>query len=190
MTSCPGLKVRDPYDSTAPNLFFDQALVGTVLAERTAIRGTVSDINLDYWRLEMARLGSEDFIELGSGQDPMERDVLAHVDPTYLANGFYVLRLSARDVSGRKSATELTMEVNTPAKSAAYHRTETDFSVNLDGVPVELLRTYNSLERQSAAAFGYGWRLANRQTEIQTNIAPTGQEQYGLYNGLPPVKSA
>ena len=76
------------------------------------------------------------------------------LDPNEFTNGFYRLVLTARDISGRESQTETALEMNTPAKSTAYRRTETDLVWTLPGATFTLTRTYDSLRRHTAEATG------------------------------------
>src|SRR2546423_1627912 len=75
--------------------------------------GTVSDTNLDSWVLELAPLGSEAFTPVASGTTTVAGDTLAHFDPAAVRNGVYRLRLTATDLSGRSSKTEIVFEADT-----------------------------------------------------------------------------
>ena len=86
--------------------------------------GTVSDQNLDEYRLELAPLGSEAFRLLAQGTTPVAGAVLARLDPDRLANGAYLLRLSARDMGGRSREVLRAIEVSSAAKVGAYTRAE------------------------------------------------------------------
>src|SRR5262249_21542867 len=70
----------------------------------------------------------------------------------------------------------------TAAKPAQYARAENDLTVQLGSTMLGLVRVYDSLDRDRAATFGAGWRLANRDVEIETNVPPTGPEALGDYN--------
>ena len=60
--------------------------------------------------------------------------------------------------------------------------TDTDLSVNLDGTTINIQRTYDSLTRDGSGDFGAGWTFVNLQTNLQTNLPTTGQEDFGVYN--------
>jgi hypothetical protein len=128
------LKVRDPNDKAAPVVSLDPSLSSGPLTAATIITGTVSDINLDYWVLEQAPLGSSTFTTLATGNAPVFSGTLASIDPTALANGFYQLRLTAANISGRVSQTEISVEVDTRAKPTQYLQTATDLTTDLGGV--------------------------------------------------------
>jgi YD repeat-containing protein len=176
------LKVRDPNDQTAPVVAFDPRFRNATLSTATDLTGTVRDTNLDYWVLEQAPIGSNSFTELARGNAPVANGVLASFDPASLPNGSYLLRLTAVDISGRMSQTQVVVEANTVSKPTQYLRTDTDLTVQLGGATVTITRTYDSLAKDQAGAFGFGWRFANRESDIQTNVAPTGHEATGVYN--------
>ena len=175
------LKVRDPNDVASPVVAFSVGLDGARLTSAIDVLGNVSDSNLDSWLLEQAPLGHGSFTSLASGHSAVSGP-LTRFDPTAVANGFYRLRLTASDITGRVSRTEIVVEANSSDKPTQYQRTETDFNVLLGGTTIELVRSYDSLSREQQSTFGFGWRLANRDLQIETNVLPTNQESLGVYN--------
>ena len=175
------LLVRDPNDQAAPVVAFDANLTFAPLTAPTGIGGVVSDDNLNYWKLQEAPLGSSDFTTLAKGNAPIS-GTLASFDPTAVPNGFYTLRLTAANISGRVSQNDIVVEADTVAKPTQYLTSVTDLSMQLDGTTVNLVRQYDSLEQDQSGTFGYGWRLANTDTDIQTNVPLTGNEDLGVYN--------
>ena len=107
---------------------------------------------------------------------------LAQLNPADMANGFYQLRLTATDLSGRTATTTAQIEIHTATKPGDLVVTDSDLSVVLDGTTVLIERTYDPLNRDGSGDFGAGWSLVNRQTNLQTNVATTGQEAYGVFN--------
>src|SRR5262249_49139413 len=142
-TTTTVLKVRDPNDHFAPVVSFDNLTAGQRLAAALDVKGTISDSNLDSWKLEQTPMGSDAFITLASGTSPTS-GTLYHLDPTALRNGIYRLRLTASDVSGRVSTTDTVVEVNTDTKSAHYLQQDTDLTVSLGGTQIDLVRSYDS----------------------------------------------
>ena len=175
------LLVSNPADTTAPVVSFNANLTFAALTGTTAIGGVVSDDNLNYWKLQEAPYGSSTFTTLASGTTSIN-GTLANFDPTALANGFYTLQLTAANINGHVSVTSIIVEVDTALKPTQYLNSVTDLTVQLDGVNVSLVRQYDSLEQNQAGTFGYGWRLANTDTDIQTNVPLTGNEDLGVYN--------
>ena len=109
---------------------------------------------------------------------------LATLDPGSFTNGFYRLRLSASDLSGRSSVAEALIEINSAVKSAAYQRLDRDLSVILNGERFDFGRVYDSLQRDAAGDFGFGGALLGWNSTIQTDVPATGRESLGRYNPL------
>lgn len=177
------LRVRDPSDAAAPELALDAALNGLRIGAVAAIGGRVADANLDAWRLEIARAGSDDWVLLAEGRETID-GVLATLDPTRLQTGFYMLRLSASDVAGRVAETTATVEIATVAKSGRYLRRDTDFAFSMGGHTLDFTRRYDSLDAANAGSFGFGWSLALRDVRLETDVPSTGAEASGVYNPL------
>ena len=163
---------------------FDPSVPYAVLSAPTAILGTVSDSNLASWTLEIATPNNPNFTVLATGQNPVADGTLATLIPSNLTNGFYQLLLTAHDISGLTARTQTEIEVNTPTKPDDNVVTDADLSVDLDGTTILIERTYDPLTRNGAGDFGYGWTLVNRQTNLQTNLPTTGQEDYGVFNAF------
>ncbi len=85
--------------------------------------------------------------------------------PSTWLNGFYQLLLTARDLSGRTTQTQTTIEIDTTTKPNDYVVTDTDVSVTLDGATVPIQRTYDALTRDGGGDFGNGWRFVNAADE-------------------------
>ena len=54
--------------------------------------------------------------------------------------------------------------------------------MTLAGSTFNLVRSYDSLTADQSGTFGYGWRLAVQDADIQTTVPPTGHESTGIYN--------
>jgi YD repeat-containing protein len=174
------LKVRDPNDTTAPVVALD-ANGGNSLLQNGTVSGTVSDSNLDTWTLAIQPLGGSTFQTVATGDQPVSDGTLAVLDVAAMPNGFYVLKLTAQNISGQMAQTEAVVEVRT-AQKRDYTRTETDLSVTLDGVPVTISREYDSTWLNQQGKFGYGWRLTDREINLRTDTPLTGYESEGIYN--------
>ena len=94
------LKVRDPDDAAAPQVQISVPAAGAKVTGPVDVTATVADVNLDFWKLELAPVGGA-LVTLAEGTAPVAGGVLTRLDPGLLANGFYRLRLSAQDITGR-----------------------------------------------------------------------------------------
>ncbi len=183
-TATAYLKVRDPNDSTPPAVYFDSSVPYAVLSSPTSILGTVADGNLDSWTLAIATPNNPAFTVLATSNTAVNDGALAQLNPSSMANGFYQLRLTATDLSGRTATTTAQIEIHTTTKPNDVVVTDADLSVNLDGTTVLIERTYDPLNSDGSGDFGAGWSLTNRQMNLQTNVATTGEEAYGVFNAF------
>ncbi len=173
------VKVRDLNDVDAPTV--DLAVPEFSVIANGRILGTVNDVNLDEWTLEIKRFGDRDFRTIAIGHDIVIDGVLATLDVQDLPNDFYVLRLSARDIGRRLARTETIVEVFSETKRNLV-LAETDLVVTVGSVEVEVTRQFDSLERDRSDRVGYGWQLLGRDINLRASVPPTGHEAQGLYS--------
>src|SRR5262249_23139041 len=50
------------------------------------------------------------------------------------------------------------------------------------GIPISVTRTYDTLTAKESHDFGFGWRLEFRNMNLRTSVAPSGMEEYTIYN--------
>src|SRR3546814_9854176 len=83
--------------------------------------------NLDNWTLEL--LAADGTVtRLGEGDDAVSGE-LGTLNARRLADGFYRLRLTGRDISGRVSVTSIAIELRSGAdKLGRYTSTSADFT--------------------------------------------------------------
>ncbi len=175
------LKTRDPSDTLAPVVQLEPRLQGRRITTPTSITGSITDMNLDNWILEISELGSFDFQTVATGTTESANANLYTIDPSQLSNGFYLVRLRATDISGRSSQTELMVEVNTSTKSNRYTTSHVDLVTTLGGTSISLTRRYDSLQRQQSGSFGYGWQFVNQEIRITPGLMPGDREELGVY---------
>ncbi|MEG3928593.1 putative Ig domain-containing protein [Microcoleus sp. T3_D1] len=166
----------DPTDVNAPviNIALEDD------AEITApfnITGTISDSNLAYYTLEVAPVGGGQipgdgggFKEVYRGTAAVSNGTVATFDPTVLANGAYVLKFTAIDTNGNGSTTERTVNVTGDLKLGNFRLSFTDLTVPVAGIPINVTRTYDSLNANNSDDFGYGWRMEFRDTDLKTSL--------------------
>ena len=79
----------------------------------------------------------------------------------------------------RESASE---EVAGDLKLGNFSLAFTDLTVPVLGVPISVTRTYDTLTAGHTADFGFGWRLEFRNMNVRTSVAPSGFEEFGIFN--------
>jgi len=107
------------------------------------------------------------WVNLVTGSSPIVSNTLAVFDPTMLLNGIYQLQVIATDFKGRAAASEIqTVMVSRNLKIGHFALSFTDLRVPLVGVPIEIVRTYDSRDHR-LNDFGVGWSLGMRNVRLQ-----------------------
>jgi YD repeat-containing protein len=163
--------IIDPTDIEAPTVKLDlSGITSGIITGRTDIKGTVTDTNLDYYTLEIARFGTDNWQEVFRGTNSITDGVLGKFDPSLLENDSYRVRLTAYDTSGRGSQIEDELEVTGDLKLGNFRLSFTDLTIPVTGIPISLTRTYDSLTSGTTDDFGYGWRMEFRDTDLRTSL--------------------
>jgi RHS repeat-associated protein/uncharacterized repeat protein (TIGR01451 family) len=81
-------------------------------------------------------------------------------DGTLLANGSYVVRLTATDTNGNAQVSLITLTVVGENKPGRVTTTVTDLQVPVGGIPISIVRAYDSLQQGQIRDFGFGWGLS------------------------------
>jgi RHS repeat-associated protein len=84
---------------------------------------------------------------------------LASIDTTTLANGNYVVRVTATDANGNTQVSQVIITVTGENKPGRMTVSVTDMVVPVSGIPITIERHYDSLERNLNKDFGFGWAL-------------------------------
>lgn len=84
---------------------------------------------------------------------------LATLDTTVLANGSYVIHLEGTDSTGTTLDSGVLVTVEGEYKPGRVRFDVVDLTVPVNGLPITIGRTYDSLERAHSSDFGYGWSL-------------------------------
>jgi RHS repeat-associated protein len=85
---------------------------------------------------------------------------LGTFDATLLADGEYTIQLESTQPGGSCQLNEIVVSVTGNYKPGREVVTVTDFKVPLAGIPINITRTYDSLNRGTVGDFGNGWNLS------------------------------
>ena len=99
---------------------------------------------------------------------PVTNGSLGTFDPTMLANGSYVLRLTVSNGSFTKTD-EQVMNVTGRLKLGNLHLSFVDLVVPVAGIPITLTRSYDTLNADRKGDFGYGWTLDEGDFQLQVS---------------------
>jgi RHS repeat-associated protein len=116
-------------------------------------------------------------VEVASGSTAVENGKLGSFDPSVLQNDSYVLRLTATDGGGNSSRDSVVVDVAGDLKLGNFRLSFTDLEIPLSGIPISVVRTYDSLNASERDDFGYGWRLEFRDTDLRTSVRKQTTEE-------------
>ena len=133
--------------------------------------------------VEISSQNEEFLVELARGDSSIS-GLLATINPETFANGFYTLRMTACDITGRSIYIEKQIEISTLNKATSFQTSETDFVVENDSVSLNVTRVYDSLNQTISTGFGKGWRWAERDFMIETSSETINQKSLGIYQPL------
>jgi RHS repeat-associated protein len=94
-------------------------------------------------------------------------NLLGEVDLTGVENGSYLLRLEVRS-GGEESIDTVPITVASKLKIGPFSFSEQDLVIPVSGIPLTIMRTYNSFNARSSD-FGYGWSFALNSMDVQLN---------------------
>ncbi|MCB1055581.1 MAG: hypothetical protein KDD11_08730 [Acidobacteria bacterium] len=139
----------------------------------TLVLGTIESNSLERWTLSYAPSGEPgaEFAEIATGNAPGTLLPLGTFDPTVLLNGMYDLKLEAVDYAGQTVEATISVVVAGQMKIGNFTLSFTDLSVPLSGLAIEIVRTYDSRDKQQRD-FGFGWSLDIRQGSYRNNRRP------------------
>jgi RHS repeat-associated protein len=117
---------------------------------------TLTNVKVEYWPAANPAAVTT-LLENGQGGAGA---TLATIDTTLLANGNYVIRVTATDQNGNQQASQVMITVTGENKPGRMTVSVVDMTVPVSGIPITIEREYDSLERNLNKDFGYGWSLA------------------------------
>lgn len=146
------------------------------------IIGTAWDEFLDYYVLEYAPVGTNNFTEFARGTDVVEEGVLGTFDPTLLENGIYTVKLTVFNQIGQFQSIEIPYFVTGDFKIGLFSVSFNDLEIPLAGIPIQVIRGYDTRRRFNEGDFGYGWTLSVKSyPKIQKN-RPEGESWNQTYH--------
>jgi RHS repeat-associated protein len=116
---------------------------------------TVTTAKVEYWPASNPAAVTT----LADGVSGGPGTTLATLDTTTIANGNYVIRVTATDANGQEQKSEVTITVTGENKPGRITLSFTDMTVPVTGIPITIERQYDSLERNNIGDFGYGWSM-------------------------------
>ncbi len=166
---------------------------GTTITEPTPVTiGTVTPPpgeTVDTWQIiahPADRPDDQIVLAEGTGNPPTDPDQIAVIDPTVIDNGIWIIAIEVVDTGGGLGTTETSVVVDGQLKLGRYHITYQDLAVPVGGIPIQVLRTYDTLNKDQVGDFGNGWTLDVSDFRVQINrpLGDGGWERYGCGGGI------
>ena len=185
------LRVFDPADTTPPQVELTSPAGGDVLTYLTDVTGTVTDENLEFYRLQYALAGTGQwttFYDSAVERGPFDPGggvidgLLGVFDPTLLQRDNYDLRVVAQDINGHTTIVQLGEPVSIEAQAVLgnFRLDFTDLTIPLAGIPIQIHRTYDTLNSQRSGDFGFGWQLSVSQPNLRESVRTSDAERSGI----------
>ncbi|PAT33092.1 hypothetical protein CLI92_05275 [Vandammella animalimorsus] len=158
----------DPVAQITAPASSEQISVATI-SSPTDVVGTASDAHLARWQLLISPSGQNQWSELAQGSSSVIDAKLGHIQSQTIANGLYDIGLIATDTSGKQTSARITVAIEGAQKTAPLQLSFEDLSLDVEGLPLTVTRTYDSLKRHQSLDFGHGWSVNYQDIQIQTN---------------------
>ncbi|MFO0940533.1 MAG: FG-GAP-like repeat-containing protein [Pirellulales bacterium] len=171
-----GLPVANILSPTA-----DGTVFGMVEITGSALRGTAVGTAFKEYRLSYARLDKLSFTEIVRSQTEVSDGLLGVWDTSLLENDSYVLRLEVVSVSGNTTVDEIQVGISGNLKLGNFRLSFDDLKIPVGGIPITVVRTYDTLRSDRDGDFGFGWRMEYRSTDLRTSLPKSGAENIGIY---------
>ena len=163
-----GFADDDPIAHIATPGNSDEIEVADVTAP-IAITGTASDRNFAEYELLISPAGKDQWTRLALGNKPVTDGTLGNFNPQAIANGLYDIGLVVRDLAGKEAKARITIAIVAQQKAAPLRLTFEDMAFELEGLPLGVTRSYDSLRRFEHLDFGWGWSVQWQDAQVQTN---------------------
>ena len=166
------LWVRDPNDQEAPTVRLTGPAENATITAPASIRGEVLGDDVASWQLFLYDGDPKGTPQLlAEGESAFAEQSIAPLDPTLMLNGEYRILLQATDTSGNVRAADAGVLIDGAMKVGDFSMTFEDLTVPMVGLPITVVRTYDSRRRDEALDFGYGWSVGYQSVRVSEGRA-------------------
>ena len=185
--------VRDP-NNAAPQVVIGSPIEGQQLTAPTDVALSVTDTERDLTSVRLLFApadGSADFrqfafLTAATGQklENFTNKVIGKFDPTNLANGSYIIRAVAEDAGFNQTTRETTVQVAGRLKLGNFAASFDDLTIPVSGMPITIVRSYDTLDAATSGDFGNGWKLDIKQARVRIDASTLGGVGSGRYQAF------
>jgi RHS repeat-associated protein len=175
-TVTPGAKLAAPTASiTSPG-------DGAEAMGQVPIVGVATGPAFGYWEIDYQLAGSTGgWTEYKTGTTAVSKGTITTLDTSLMLDGQYDIRLTVYDTDGQTAQTDNYVVIKGNQKLGYFCMAITDMTVNIDGLPIKITRTYDSRNKVQGD-FGVGWTLSTTSVQVQKpeiSAFDWEQNQYG-----------
>ena len=123
-----------------------------------SVVGTAAGTKFKSYKLEYAPVGSKNYTLIREGTEAVNANLLGKLDTTMLNNGLYNIRLTVYSDT-KNISLENVISVEGNMKIGNFSLSFQDMDFNVSGLPLTVIRTYDSRNRGTNGDFGYGWNM-------------------------------
>ena len=140
-----------------------------VITAPTDIFGRADGTDFEKYRLEYQSAAGGDYVIISEGTNKKKNQSLGEFDTTMLRNGLYYIRLTVWGKNGETAIDEILVSVEGQMKIGNFSMDFQDMDINVAGLPVTVIRGYDSRNRNVSGDFGYGWNISTCGVTIKDN---------------------
>lgn len=181
------IKTEDDVDDTELVCKIYTPKDGQTVTAPISIVGTAAGTEFKSYKLEYAPIGTKNYTLIKEGTEAVNANILGKLDPTLMNNGLYSLKLTVYSEKKNVSS-EIVVSVEGNMKIGNFSIAFQDMDVNVAGLPLTVIRSYDSRSRNTKDDFGYGWDMSTSGVKInescdmsshwQVNMDPVGWGYY------------
>ena len=171
-----------------PTVSIDTPVDGTEVTTAVNVVGSVNSAALSNWLLEYKGPTDSAFHTLATGTANVSHGTLGTFDPSSLLNGIAYIQLTATGTGGQSTIIgPLSLVLTKNLKIGNFTVSFNDLSVPVAGLPIQVVRTYDSRARNAAGKnFSYGWSLDINAARLSESVTLGDQWTETHPSGLSP----
>lgn len=137
------------------------------ITETCDIKTSITPDVFTKYKAEFAEAGTNNFTVFDDGIISYDmKELITKLDTTVMSNGNYDIRIT---VYGDKitASDTVALSVDGELKMGNFSIAFEDLEMNINGLPVTVVRTYDSRSRNSNGEFGYGWSMSFKGAKLE-----------------------
>ncbi|XZE22599.1 FG-GAP-like repeat-containing protein [Pirellulaceae bacterium SH449] len=172
---------EDGSGNPAPEAAITSIGDGTAVSGFVDIIGTAISPDFERYTLSYRRIDQTQYRVIHAGTTQVSAASLGKWDTTLFENDHYVLKLEVLDTFGSFASIEVEVSVTGNLKLGNFRLSFEDLTIPVAGIPISIVRTYDTLRADRDGDFGYGWRMEYRNTDLRVSLPKSGLEDLGIY---------